>query len=364
MLNVALSSDIFEIQRFGGISRYFVELAQSLESEGLARVEIGAGVHINSLLNDSKVKNGIYLPFSPSRIGLGGVISRINSIYSREISRNSRFAIRHETFYRGGQEHLRADKSVTTVHDLIREKFTPEWKGFLTKKSSLELSDAIICVSKNTASDLVEHYKIAAEKITVIPHGVNPVFFKTSSSLEVRMLEPQLLFVGSRDGYKNFRTLVEAFSSSQFLQNNFVVSVIGSRFTKDEESLMKSLSVRNHFKYRGRRQSDLLKAYRNCLALIVTSTYEGFGMPVIEAMASECLVFSTRAGSLSEIGGGNDFEFLALDPFSLAERIESVLADKELISASTYAGRLHAEKFSWVNTASLTANLYKSLLNT
>ena len=363
MLSVALSSDIFEIQRFGGVSRYFVKLAESLTAENLTHVEIATRTHINSFLLKSSLNRGTYLPFSPSRLALGKAISRINADYSRNISIKFKFSIRHETFYKGGQNNLSAKKTVTTVHDLIREKYTPGWGGFQSKKDSLELADAVICVSQNTANDLMEFYQIADDKVFIIPHGVSSEFFEECQSLEERMFEPALLFVGSRDGYKNFTTLIEAFSNSSFLKDNFVVFVIGSRFTKDEELLMRRLLVRQNFKYKGNKQSSLLKAIRSCIALVNTSSYEGFGLPVLEAMASECLVFSTRAGSLGEVGGGNDFDFPALDAVSLATRIESVLTNQDLMRKTLSNGRLHAATFSWTKTARLTADLYQGLLN-
>lgn len=160
MNRVVFSPDIFEAQRYGGVSRYFVELAQELKSFEDFEVEVSTGVHINSYLRNSSVNSGIYLPFSPARFKISRAISSLNRSYSRSLTQKKSFDIRHETFYSGGVESLKARKSATTVYDLIREKFTPNWPGFAAKQLALSRSDAVICISRTTANDLQNFYKV------------------------------------------------------------------------------------------------------------------------------------------------------------------------------------------------------------
>jgi len=362
MSNVAFSPDIFEIQRHGGVSRYFVELAENLKSLGESDIEISAALHINYYLKSSDMNPGIYLPFSPSRLKLSKAISSINRVHSNALAKRKSYDIKHETYYRGGVEQIRARKTVTTIYDLVREKFTPNWHGFAAKQLSLNRSDAVICISRTTASDLQNYYRVDPDKLFTIHLGVSNHFFSETIPGKDRVGKQQLLYVGGRDGYKDFRTLVMAFSQSISLRDNFQVLIFGSKFTVSELKLMRSLNVHDSFTHTSGGDEDLIAAYRDSIALVITSIYEGFGLTVLEAMSSGCAVISTRGGSLGEIAGGLDYYFEPSDPESLIEAIQRMASNVKANEYLKVRAREHSRKFTWQKTAENTLTVYRKLV--
>jgi glycosyltransferase involved in cell wall biosynthesis len=362
MSSVVFSPDIFEIQRHGGVSRYFVELAQNIRSLSEFKVDISTAVHINYYLKDLGMDSGIYLPFSPSRLKLSKLISSINRNHANALAKKHSYDIKHETFYRGGVKPIRASKTVTTVYDLVREKFTPNWHGFATKQLSLDRSDAVICISKTTADDLQNYYRVDPNKISAIYLGVSDRFlYKTNPEIE-REDRQQLLYVGGRDGYKDFRTLVIAFSQSNLLRDNFKVLVFGTKFNDGELKLMNDLKVLNSFTNTTGGDNALIAAYRASVALVITSIYEGFGLTVLEAMNAGCSVVSTRGGSLAEISGGFDYYFEPSNPESLIDAIQRLTSDHIYNGEMRASAREHSQQFSWQKTAEKTLAVYRQLI--
>jgi glycosyltransferase involved in cell wall biosynthesis len=361
--SVVFSPDIFEVQRLGGVSRYFVELAENIKSLGEFQVEVSTAIHINSYLRDSGVNSGMYLPFSPNRMRMSKLMSSLNEQHSRKLTEKKSFAISHETFYRGGVKYLATRYRVTTVYDLIREKFTTNWNGFAAKQLALTRADAVICISQSTANDLQDYYKVDPSKISVVYLGVSDRFFRQDDYREEKSNRNQLLYVGGREGYKDFRTLVLAFSQSNFLRDNFRVLVFGAKFTKEEVSLMSSLKVIGSFDHAAGRDEALISAYRSSVGLVITSIYEGFGLTALEAMVAGCPVISSGGGSLDEITGGLDFRFEPSNPESLVEAIMGLMYKPHLLKELKDKALRHAQAFKWAKTTEDTVSIYKNLIN-
>ena len=363
MIRVVYSADIFANQRRGGVSRYFVEVANQFCHLGQIEPIFSTAVHINAYLKESIFSSGWYLPVSPTRIKASNAIRHLNNFYSKSLTSRRKFEIRHETFYQGGVNSLNAMKTVTTVYDLIREKFTNNWHGFRNKQDSISRADAIICISQTTRDDLPNFYQVDLDKVVVVPLGVSDIFKCDLGSLEKKRKRYKLLYVGSREGYKDFKTLLHAFSYSKFLKENMEVLVFGSRFNQNEKDLIESLGVRNNFRELYGDDKALASAYQESLALIVTSTYEGFGLTVLEAMMSGCVVISTRGGSLGDVAGNFDVYFEPSNPYSLIEAIEEVVSQDSSRLLLTLKAQKYAESFTWEKTALQTTDVYKSLLS-
>ena len=359
MIRVGFSSDIFETQRYGGVSRYFAELAKKFRSIKEVDLKIATAIHINSNLKNSTSNSGLYLPFSPSRLKLESLIRFLNNNQAKLISSKIPLDIRHETFYRGRIEHLTAKKTITSVYDLTREKFSPEWQGFKQKQDSLSRADAIICISRSTESDLQNFYQVDPSKITVIPLGVGQIFL---SITKPNLRKQQLLYVGGRDSYKDFGTLIIAFSNSKYLRGNFKVLVFGNRFSKAEEMFMESAGVRDNFRQITGNDKRLVSAYNESIALVVTSRYEGFGLPVLEAMMAGVLVITSRGGALKEVAGGYDIPFEYSDSDSLTEAIITCTTRFSLDEKHKENARNYARNFTWELTALRTIQVYKATL--
>lgn len=362
-MQVIFSSDVFELQRYGGVSRYFVEIASRIDMVSGCEAKVATAFHINSYLKESSVSSGVYIPFSPSRIGADKIMRRANKIYCEKIIATKNFDIRHETFYRGNIHQIKARKTVTTVYDLIREKFTPDWKGFEAKQKSLASADAIICISESTAVDLHSFYEVDPSKVSVIYLGVNPNFGKLHIPSSSRSRTIRFLYVGAREGYKDFRTLILAFARSRNLRMNANVIVFGNEFSKEELRIMNEHGVRMNFHHQRGNDSALVKAYREATALVITSQYEGFGLPVIEAMLSGCIVVSSRGGSLAEVGDSLDIPFEVSNAESLANSLELVLENVDSFDPLRELAYRHALNFTWDKTAQETLEVYRSLVS-
>ena len=102
MTRIVYSSDIFEAQRYGGVSRYFVELAQQISCLDAFEVRVASTIHINPYLKKSNLNSGFYLPFSPHKLRAENLIRHVNRFHSTSISSKQSFDIRHETYYNGG----------------------------------------------------------------------------------------------------------------------------------------------------------------------------------------------------------------------------------------------------------------------
>lgn len=360
--SVLFGADIFERQRVGGISRYFIEVARHLDSEHFCEVNFESIVHINRALRKLLPFQTCYLPFSPSRINLNSSIRAANDLYGKYLSSRKQFDIRHETFILERENSSKSRFRVITVYDLIREKFTPNSSLMTQRQQSIYNSDAIICISGTTARDLVEYYDVGSTKISVIPLGVDHSIFRVSKSKEKLVSPFNLIYVGERDGYKNFSLLLESFYESKSLRSKFRVLVFGKPWTLAEREKLLELHLTENFIQLGGGDRYLNSIYQKSVALVVTSRYEGFGLPVLEAMASGCLVVSTREGSLEEICGGLDIPFRYNDPHSLEVallkaldfRLSDGYSENNLIDYST--------RFTWSNTAQQTYSVYSELL--
>lgn len=361
MKRVIYGADIFERQRIGGISRYFLEIARHMSANNLCEVEFESIFHINKELSKFKSHSGIYLPFSPARLHLNNLIVNTNSWHGRTIAKKKHFDIRHETFFRLRPRAATAKRLVVTVYDLIREKFSPNLDLMNQRQRVITQADAIICISNSTAKDLLDIYGVNQDIMSVVPLAVNHDIF-TLPKIRIPLKTPyQLMYVGAREGYKSFITLVEAFQTCTELQENFRVLVIGRKFERHEVQLLKSYGVAHCFRVQQCNDNDLSKHLQNSLALVVTSQYEGFGLPVLEAMASGCLVVTSRNGSLGEVSGGFDIPFEFGNPVSLSESIQRAYA---LYIRNPDIGldlKKHARQFDWGKTSRQTNAVYDSL---
>ena len=361
MKSVLVSAEVFERQRVGGISHYFIELARFLNDNQLCRVRFESVVHINRALKAYRGTKSIYLPFSPTRFRLESMIGKVNDTYGKRISSAQRIDIKHISFISSAYRAPESIPYVITIYDLIREKFSPNDHMIATRQKMIDNAAAIIAISDTTAADLKDFYSINEACIHRVYLGVDHKIFYPNFSPFKTSPPYQLLYVGERNGYKSFRTLIEAFRLSDDLRKNFKVLAFGKKFEPEEVRLLQDYHLQSIFSQQNGNDQLLAQYYRSSLALVITSKYEGFGLPVIEAMASGCIVLSTRGGSLGEISGGLDLPFEYGNPESLEYAIHQALnlsfsrSDYPLVLSS------YAESFDWGKAAYETLDIYNSI---
>ena len=241
-------------------------------------------------------------------------------------------------------------KSVLTVHDLSFER-EPDLMGrkdrFVFRTvvpRSARRADRVIAVSNRTRDDLADLYGIQESKVTVIPHGVDPVFTPGERLGD----GGYLLVVGAVQRRKDPRAAVDAAN-----ELGMPVVVVGP---EREPSLARELralgaELRGYVDH-----EELAQLYRDASALVVPSRYEGFGLPVLEAMASGTPVVAAPDPALVEVAGE---AAIFADQGDLSGSILFALDRREALRE---AGIAHAARFSWATAARRTAEVYRSLL--
>ncbi len=211
---------------------------------------------------------------------------------------------------------------VFSAHDTIYEKFPHFFpaaadKDFLVeKKECFKRAALILCVSENTAKDIQFFYpNIPENRLQVIYNGVSE-FFKVDHPLQYQG-KPYFLYVGNRSLYKNFHRMLVAFGRSG-LSSDFdlrVISPFGDFPTREENEVINKYHLANNVHVEiSVTDETLRKRYQQAFAYVLPSEYEGFGLPMLEAMACGTLVLASNNSSLPEIGGEIPLYF---DPFSI-----------------------------------------------
>lgn len=346
---VFLDGIIFSLQRFGGISNYIFQLV----SNSCHEVEYVMSLY--GALPEHYASLPTMVDVAPS------VRQRILERYRAcHIGKHSAKSIFHSSYYRLPIESH--SKVVTTVHDFTYEKYrkgAPRALHSWQKRRAIDGADVVICVSTNTKRDLVDllggRYE---ERIVVIPNGVSDVFRTRESSMEQISAErPFLLFVGWRSGYKRFDIAVDVVAQFVDLQ---LVAVGGGELSRDERECVDT-RIRGRFKHcQGLNDEKLCQLYNDAVALIYPSEYEGFGIPVLEAMQSGCPVIARNSSSIPEVVGMAGL---------LAERsdVEEFVALVESLYSKTERRRIidlgleRSELFSWKKCAEETVDVYRYL---
>jgi glycosyltransferase involved in cell wall biosynthesis len=251
--------------------------------------------------------------------------------------------------------------SVVTVHDLSFES-DPELMGFRDRfmfrtfvPRSARRADRVLAVSERTKRDLVEHYGISDEKIVVTPNGVDPIFRPNGSTPDV---PPYALFVGGIQPRKDPLTAIEALA---LVDGDLRLVLVGDEKRGGDEvrSAIRRLGLERRVELAGYVEHEgLATLYRGAACLVFPSRYEGFGLPVLESMASGTPVVASRVGAVPEVAGAAAVLVEPGDPEALADGIRQVLDDRDRFVA---AGLERAKQFTWAETARRTLAVYREL---
>lgn len=268
---------------------------------------------------------------------------------------------------------------VLTIHDIADFRL-PKRKDLLrrvyrrlTMKLMLSRADRLIAVSHKTARDLVELLKIAPEKISIIGEGVAPVFKRVPIEECKPILKTKwnvftdfILFVGEVARRKNLLVLLEAFDQlTRTYSQQLQLVIVGKKGNATDQLVeeTKRRHLENLVVFTGFvADQELPKLYSAAKALVMPSMYEGFGLPVIEAMACGIPVIASQNGSLPEIVGDAGLIVDCSNPSALCNAIVSILADDSFRERLIQAGTERVRKYSWANTAVSTLRVYNELV--
>ncbi len=272
--------------------------------------------------------------------------------------------------------------SVVTIHDLAIY-FHPEWfpgnQGFATKvlvPKSIKKARAVIAVSQSTKDSLVARFKTNAQKIHVVYEGFTPRQQKTLAQESLWeewnnqfLLEdtPYVLFLGTIEPRKNLVRLIKAFNlvlaKNPRLQNHQLI-LAGQRGWKYEE-VMRQVA-RSAFGHRIKllgyvSHADKLQLMRNAKLFVFPSLWEGFGLPVVEAMSLGTPVVTSNVSSLPEIVGRSAVTVNPESVQAIAKGIVSVLTSPARQKRMAIAGKRRAKRFTWERAAAETMEIYEKI---
>ncbi|PIZ64706.1 hypothetical protein CO051_05990 [Candidatus Roizmanbacteria bacterium CG_4_9_14_0_2_um_filter_39_13] len=263
---------------------------------------------------------------------------------------------------------------VVTIHDLSFLKFPNEFRRRdlykLTNwtKYSIQKARQIIGVSKTTKKDILQEYPISSEKIQVIYNGFTK-YPETKNSKSVIKREfglstnRYILHVGTLQPRKNIPTLIVAFKKFHELHPDFKLVLQGKKGWMFHEifATVKALHMEESVCIPGYVSDEIESSlYQNAFCLAFPSLYEGFGLPILEAMSHSCPVIASHNASLPEIGGDACLYFDPKDSNDLNDKLEKLYGDKNLVTTLIAKGKKRIRDFSWKKCAKETLEVIKS----
>ena len=361
-MKIIYDHQVFSWQKYGGISRYFYEIISRIAQIDENEVSLFQGFNINQYgLNEYKDNYKFYFNHHKKNIPKTGfAYNYLNKYLLKKIICNKHFDIYHPTYY---DLYFKQNKTnlVVTVYDMIHELFNDEFKNnniIEKKKEIIQKAQGIIAISQNTKHDLMNILNIPEDKIKVI-YLANSLLKRVEDKAFFK--NPYLLYVGSRNKYKNFRNLLIAFSRSIYKNDFFLVCFGGGKLNKEELNLSKELNLLDRvIQYDG---NDLLLSnlYYYAELFIYPSKYEGFGIPPLEAMHYGTPVLVSDVSSIPEVVGKAGIYFDINNIDDLTNKIDLILSDENLRNELSEKGFLQGEKFSWDKCAKETMLFYKTL---
>ena len=363
---IVLDNIIFSLQKIGGVSNYWHNLLRnSIKNNNIFYFE-------DKYSNKNYYRSLVKLPEDFLAKDKSKIPLKIKR-YLPVRNMGKSFTIFHSSYYRYAIGNI---KNVTTVHDFMYEKYFSKYNfrrmvHSLQKYLAIKHSDYIIGVSKNTLDDMLRYFpEFKNKKMRVIYLGTSDDFCPIENkykSIKIQNYElhynSYFLYFGNRKTYKNFTLLINAYSNLLKNNRNIPELVIagGGKFSRIEKKLLaKSGILSSIIKLERITNSELNLLYNYCTGFIYPSLYEGFGLPVIEAMQSGAPVICSNSSSVSEVAGEAVIFIDPLDVFELEKALSNLLDDnarKDLINL----GYKQSRNFSWEMMYKKTLEVYNSI---
>ncbi len=280
----------------------------------------------------------------------------------------------HTTSYQ--MPSLSGPAKVATIHDIqaavlssIGRDPTKSENWALPVSQLIRSADHLICVSECTRRDLLVHFDFAPERVHVIHQGIDPRFTPRSPQVCQQLRErfsggqPFLLFVGACRPNKNLERLLQAYAASP-VRHDFCL-VIAGRIPAEQAAMLTTsierLDLTSRVILTGYVDDDdaLVGLYAAASALLLPSTYEGFGLPILEAMASGTPVLTSTAGSCPEVAAGHA---VLVDPYSISEMAQMLDRVVRLTPEAIAAAQAYASGKTWLANARQAVEVYRAAL--
>lgn len=376
-MRVLYDHRIFEAQEYGGISRYFAELVRR-NPEARVSLEYSDNVHIRELpgfaegLRERDYAKNRFLAGLRFR-GKSRVFSlfekatgsrhRTNEDASIEALEGGDYDVFHPTYYDPYfLDRLGGKPFVLTIYDMIHERYPELFNigdstGAAKKRIALK-AGRIIAISENTKNDIVRHYGIERDRISVIYLASS---LARGGKRRLGLPERYILYTGTRDGYKNFRFFAAAIAELLIKSPGLSLVCSGPRFSRDELSFLAMLGIADKVLHVFAAEDELFQLYGRAACFVFPSYYEGFGIPVLEAFEAGCPTLLARSSCLPEIGGDAALYFDPKDRTELLASLGEILGSEALRGELRAKAYERAASFTWDETYRRTIECYAGI---
>ena len=362
-MKVAFDYSIFMMQKYGGVSRYFLELYKAINK--IVNCKIIAPISIKS--HTREINDNFYNLIKFNEIPIFGtkINNNLNYITSSIYMKYWKPNIIHKTYFNNHKYSFIDAKKILNVWDLTHEIYPELYnksKDWRPKQQSLALTDHVICSSYKTRDDLKKYYNFDLNKTSVVYQGINEEKNQKIINFNKKKI---LLYVGSRLKYKNFENLLKALSINKKILNEFQLVCFGEeKKNVVEKKLINNLELNEkNILFISGDNNKLKNYYLNSTALIYPSKNEGFGFPPLEAMSFGCPVITSNNPAILEATDLSLYAFNPESPQDIALKLENIIYSKDSINHLIYHGLTRIKQLSWKKTSSQILKIYDKLLN-
>jgi glycosyltransferase involved in cell wall biosynthesis len=373
-MQVKIDGIIYQNQSYGGVSRIFTEiLPRMCDFDPTLQITIFTlGYCQQNIPSHSSIKHQSLFPVDdllrPRRIWYP-IQQPVRKLVQHLAIDNTSRAVWHSTYFTKPRNWN--GPIVVTVYDMIHERFPDFFSSRNVdrfrkqKRSSVLAADSVICISETTLKDVQSYYGIDSAKLHAIPLAYNQVFRVLESDDKSKIFsgtKPFILYIGERGRYKNFKMLLQAYGIWQ-QRNEVDLLVVGRRWSDQERKWLFDCGCNEQVRLLEHIDDQALNClYNQAQAFIYPSLFEGFGIPLLEAMASGCPIVASRIPSTLEVAGKQPFYFETKNIDSLLSALDLALMQGRKPSRVETGIKL-AKRYSWNETAQKTLLVYRSLLD-
>lgn len=371
-MKIFLDPQIFYSQKFGGISRIFAEFwcrcNERDDIEIICPLFYSENLHLREYNLQPKRFSFLFDKNYPGKKYVNAILKRINRQKTYSHLRKNNFDLFICTYYNPYFLNRLYNKPfVLTVFDMIYEIFPVYFPGEeklkTNKKLLCEKSSKIVAISASTKKDILHFYPAindAKVKVIHLSQSIN-----TKETVMLNWLpEKYVLFIGKREFYKQFDTLLKAMLPVFKIDADIkIVCAGGGALNVAEKENLKSLNLTDKIIQQSFYDNELNTIYKNAAVFVFPSEYEGFGIPALEAMACGCPVILSNTSSLPEIAEDAVLYFEPNNTAALSEAIIKILQDNNLKNSLITKGYGQVEKFSWDKMTNEYLETAKEILN-
>jgi alpha-1,3-rhamnosyl/mannosyltransferase len=353
---------------FPGIGRYVSNLARGMVEQLTQGEEL-------IVIRDPTRPSRWELPTAqPGRVTISGHSASPFGVSQQweipKLLKSNKVGIYHSPYYL--MPYGLRTPTLVTIYDLIPQFYSQyvsaraRWLFQLTTWLALRAADRVICISEATRKDLLAAYRLNPDRVSAIPLAPDPIF-RPQPEGEVRRLrakyglpEQFVLYLGINKPHKNLVRLVEAWAQVQTDAPRVIAGVWDERYPQVKD-LVAEMGLRERVLFFGPvSNADQPVLYAAAIVFVFPSLYEGFGLPVVEAMACGTPVACSNTSSLPEAAGDAAFFFNPADVESITRALNHLLDDSHLRQKLSSDGMEQAARFTWEKTAKRTLEQYRA----